>query len=437
MAPETILGALDPNRIATSRWFDGKGATIDRVRVLARVGIDENRRLLLIAIDCGGRSARYTVPVVAVDGTEYEATPGDGWWRALLEIMMAAGSRSGPMGSLAADVTTTGVDTGREDDLGLDQSHSSVRVGPSLVKLYRKVEPGPNPEVELLEALSGFSPCDVPGVLGQIALRAPDGTSTIVAIAQEFIEDAAEPWGSTVDELAEAFARGDIPPASAASELGTVSARVHANLAAAFGVTAATETELDRIRTRGQDRLREARSTARDGLAADLEGWSPRIERALTTLSGFVDRPLIRLHGDLHWGQFLRTPTRTLIVDFEGEPGLTASDRRRPGPPERDLACLLLSIDHVARTAEERAGLQPGTTPAAEGFVTTATGACLAAYAETIAELDPRLRPNRALLYCLQVEKECHEIVYAQRYLPSWSYAGRIGMRRLMEDPRT
>jgi maltokinase len=129
---------------------------------------------------------------------------------------------------------------------------------------------------------------------------------------------------------------------------------------------------------------------------------------------------LSRIHGDLHFAQFLRTPDRTLVIDLEGDPTAPLAERRRPDTPLRDVAALLRSIDHIGTAAARRAA---GTDP--EPFIAAASEAALEAYGPV----------DRPLLDALELAAECRELVYAHRVVPEWVYAPQAGLRRLLQRP--
>jgi predicted trehalose synthase len=136
---------------------------------------------------------------------------------------------------------------------------------------------------------------------------------------------------------------------------------------------------------------------------------------------------LTRVHGDLHFAQFLRTADRTLIVDLEGDPTAPLARRRRPDTPLRDLAALLRSIDHIGTAASRRA---ERTDP--QPFVAAASAATLDAYNNATGT--PADLP---LLAALELASELRELVYAHRVVPEWAYAPQAGLDRLLQRPGT
>ncbi|HET7181561.1 MAG TPA: hypothetical protein VFI15_04945, partial [Candidatus Limnocylindrales bacterium] len=150
---------------------------------------------------------------------------------------------------------------------------------------------------------------------------------------------------------------------------------------------------------------------------------------------------LQRIHADLHLGQLLRDGDRFLIGDLEGEPTRSVAERRRLDTPLRDLASMLRSFDHVARSGMRRSGAPieeviAGTSaadPPIEAWLAAMRSTFLEGYAAEAATLGLSVRLDTRLLHALEVEKELYEFAYAATYLPSWMYAPAAGMRWLLD----
>jgi predicted trehalose synthase len=154
----------------------------------------------------------------------------------------------------------------------------------------------------------------------------------------------------------------------------------------------------------------------------ELRAHEARARRELARLAAPVEAPLVtRIHGDLHVGQFLRADDRLVIVDFEGQPGKSADERRRPDTPLRDVASLSRSLDHCGRYAIKRQGADPGRT---EAWIAEARARLLAGYGVS----------NRGLLRALEWERAIYEFTYAATYLPEWIYAPRGGVEALLRE---
>src|SRR4029078_1303266 len=130
-------------------------------------------------------------------------------------------------------------------------------------------------------------------------------------------------------------------------------------------------------------------------------------------------------------GQSRHARSGARLAALEAEPPRSMDDRRRPASAMRDLACLVRSLDHVARMAELRAaGME---TPAfdVDTWIERAQERCIEAYAAALEASDTGLQYDPALLRAFELEKETYEFIYAARFLPSWLYAPRLGMRWL------
>ena len=327
--------------LAEARWFAGKDRTVTDVRAAALIEPPGARgaavELVDVAYEDGGEE-RYALALR--DGRE--CAGDDPLWPALAG---AAGvEATAAHGLLAHDLSNTVV--------GLDDRH--------VLKLYRRPEVGPHPEVELLRALDG-SP-HAPRLTGSLSV---DG-SVLVAM-QTLVDGEPVGWEALIARLAD----GD-PATGLPGELARVSATLHRALAERLGASAAGEQ---------------------------------------------------RVHGDLHVGQFLRAREELVVVDWEGEPGLSLAERVRPRSPLRDLASLRLSLAHAARAAHRREAACDW-----RGGSRTARAAALASYTDETGPVDG------ALLHTLEVEKERSELAYAERWLPEWLYVPRDVLPFVLEE---
>ena len=145
----------------------------------------------------------------------------------------------------------------------------------------------------------------------------------------------------------------------------------------------------------------------------------------------------MRIHADLHLGQLLVADDGYRVIDFEGEPVRPIEDRRRPDSPLRDVASLLRSLDHVARSgvrrAEARAG-RPIERPGLdiEAWIARSRERFLASYADGLRGSGAPVTLDLDLLDAFEVAKEAYEFVYAATVLPDWLWAPHGGMGWLM-----
>ncbi len=415
-----------------------------------------------------GSTARY---LLALTGTPLRlAEPGDGAWRALATAMAEGRaiaavpthhgreSGRGPAGPVTAALVCRpgramppGIAEAAERDLGADQSNTSVVLGETtLLKAYRRVPPGLNPELELVAYLSeeaGFAA--VPPLAGIAEVVSASGDATTVAIAQAFVADGADAYESIAESLTGwLLAPGAVSvefASEVAADLGTLTAGLHAVLASARGVPGfepreATRDELRAWAAEAREQLERALGATTGAAGAALRTLSPRIAAELTVLEAVPGAPLVtRIHGDYHLGQVLVAPDGYHVIDFEGEPFRSPEARRALRSPLRDVASMLRSIDHVGRSAGRRAEARNGgplDSPGLdlEGWLARARERFLAAYRAGLREAGSAIVVDPTLIRAFEVEKECYEFEYASTYLPSWLWAPTAGMHGLFRD---
>jgi predicted trehalose synthase len=171
-----------------------------------------------------------------------------------------------------------------------------------------------------------------------------------------------------------------------------------------------------------------------------LRALAPRIAEALTVLDALAATPeVMRAHGDLHLGQLLVAPDGFRVIDFEGEPLSPPESRRAHRSALRDVASMLRSLDHVARSARRRAETANGGPLSRAGldldaWIRRARERFLEAYQSGLREARVWIDLDPALLRAFEIDKELYEFVYATTYLPTWLYAPTEGMRALFED---
>ncbi len=486
---EDAVGRLDLESIAVARWFGAKGrvviaATLDEAFVLDDAA-PQVLAIVTLTLDDQTRQ-RYTLGLTGP--SLREALPGDGTWRALGVAMgegrivpgltASSDDASGPAGGRDDAATTTPgpgtvlaalvcrpalafgnlvpdgarqIATGTERDLGADQSNTSVLLAERLVlKAYRRLQPGLNPDLEMTAFLSeeaGFPA--VPRLAGFAeVVSARDGTST-VAMAQEYVADGADAFEWLADMLAAwLVAPGEVSVEFAtdiAADLGTLTAGLHAALSEPHGLPdmAPREATRDEIRSWASDaraHLETALEVTTGSARSTLRELAPRIAEALTVLDAISTTPeVIRAHGDLHLGQLLVAPDGFRVIDFEGEPLSPPEARRAHRSPLRDVASMLRSLDHVARSARRRAETTNGGPLEhvgldLDGWIRRARERFIEAYETGLREQRVWIDRDPALLRAFEVDKELYEFTYATTYLPTWLYAPIEGMRALFEE---
>jgi trehalose synthase-fused probable maltokinase len=437
---------LRPGWLAAQRWFGAHDRTVVDVTLGDAAPLplaDSSLEAWLLAPDVafadGGRR-RYLVPAVGGDGEPLrEPVDGDGAWRAMVRAIATGATLAGEAGSfhcqplpaLRALVPDAPQALARlvERRLGVEQSNTSATVGDRLIlKVYRRLEVGENPEVEMGTFLESVGCPVTPRMAGAIRAVADDGATAAAAMLQERVAARGDAWGFLLARLRGEEGGPDAALHSAA-EIGTVTARLHASLAArpvdnAFPVRAATPAEARMLHDGTLAQLDAALAATAGADQERLASLAPAIRERIDAAFGAssVGR-MTRIHGDYHLGQLLRTADGFIVIDFEGEPARPLAERRLPQPPERDVAGMLRSLDYAARTVARDAGAR---TLDADGWLARARAAFLEGYAEAAPSA-----PDPDLLTAFELDKACYEVRYEAANRPAWSWLPLDALARL------
>lgn len=318
--------------------------------------------------------------------------------------------------------------------LTAEQSNTSVVYGHScILKVFRRLSPGPNPDAEILRALHTAGSPHIAAPLGIIGGPVA-GQETTLALLTTFVAGSAEGWAMATTSVRDLFAEGDLRAdevggdfAAESSRLGQAVAAVHADLAAAFGTVTATGEELGQL---AKEFTRTAIEIADQ--VPSLAGLLPEIlavyERMTVPGAGGVRQ---RIHGDLHLGQSLRVPTGWLLIDFEGEPNKPLAYRRDRHSPLKDIASMLRSFDYAAH--HPLAGANPNAQlqfRAAEWAQRNRSAFC-DGYAAA-SGVDPRDTPG--LLAAFELDKAVYEVGYEHGHRPDWEPIPLQAVSRLVGD---
>jgi maltose alpha-D-glucosyltransferase/alpha-amylase len=354
-----------------------------------------------------------------------------------------------------------------------EQSNSTALVDSDyVVKMYRKLEPGINPEIEIgrfLTEVAGFA--NTPALLGSVELVEGNQKSAI-AIVHAFVQNQGDAWTVTsayLDRYVEeqrllaasehpSESEEQVPYLRYMSQTGKRVAEMHLALAGSTefadftpeptrpgdvqrwidDVLARADRVFDALKQR-RDTIKEADRPLIDQLLAQRETLRDRLSALLPS---DIDGLNIRHHGDFHLGQMLIVKDDIFIIDFEGEPRRALDERRRKAPAARDVAGLIRSIDYSATAALERA---LRVTPDEQGKLAIAlaewrdrsAAAFLGAYHEVMTNArlwpaDPRAAER--LLNFFLLEKAFYEIEYELAYRPDWLRVPLTGMLRILSQ---
>ncbi|MGI5348704.1 maltokinase N-terminal cap-like domain-containing protein [Streptomyces sp. CA-250714] len=318
----------------------------------------------------------------------------------------------------------------RPRPLEAEQSNSSVIYGnAAILKCFRRVEPGINPDLELTLALARHGCPHVPPPLAWFEASGDEGgsgDSRTLGILQPYLPGTRDGWQLALRALA---AGADFTPAARA--LGRTTARVHTGLAEALPTSALTGSQLERTANRMAGRL--AKASAAVPALRPYEAGLRDAFRALAVLGSHRTHsravPTQRIHGDLHLGQALgresgNAPDTWTLIDFEGEPARPLAERRAPQPVERDIAGMLRSFDYAACQGPAAA---PDAAFSAEWAAANRAAYC-AGYAEVCGR-DPR--EDAVLLRAYETDKAVYEVLYEARNRPAWLGVPLSAIRRL------
>jgi maltokinase len=437
IAPDVLAKAL-VEYLPRQRWFAGSAVASDAVSVEdvellrppwpallwleARVGDD--RYQVLVALRPNGEPAPFLHghPDLTFGELDTDRGPAYGY-DALVDPDLAA--------ELVRRMAPT-EEAHRARLVPGEQSNTSVVVDERLfLKVFRRLQAGPNPELEVTSALfeRGFR-----HVVQPIAAWRRDGTD--LAVLQPYLVGAVDGWAMALTSLRDLFAVHETQPipvvtdaepppevldptaaggdfSGEAERLGEMTADLHAAMADAFGRGAGDVNVWADAMTAQLDR------TAHPEL--DRGAVQARIDRLRGGAHDGDVGPAIRVHGDYHLGQVMRTDEGWYVLDFEGEPARPLEERRRPTSPLKDVAGMLRSLHYASMVAmferdEERLD-------EAAAWEARNRDAFLRGYlprARDTALVPGDIATTDALLTAFELEKAVYEVGYEQAHRPDW-----------------
>ncbi|MFE1943426.1 maltokinase N-terminal cap-like domain-containing protein [Streptomyces massasporeus] len=290
--------------------------------------------------------------------------------------------------------------------LDAEQSNSSLVYGDEyILKVFRRIQPGVNPDLEVPGALARQGCHRVPAPVAWFQTNPP--FKATLGVLQPYLRDASDGWTLGLNALA----AGDDFTVQARA-LGAATAEVHLALASAFPVGGP-----------GENGQTAAAMIERLDAAAHcvpaLQPFVPGLRTAFAALTSCdPGPPAQRIHGDLHLGQVLRAGREWFVIDFEGEPSRPLSERRSAHSPVRDIAGMLRSFDYAAR---QRRPWRPE-------WARRCREAYCAGYAAR-AGWDPRKK--HGLLRAYETDRAVYEVLYEARHRPDWLPVPMAAIERL------
>ena len=309
-----------------------------------------------------------------------------------------------------------------------EQSNSSVAFGEdSLMKVFRKITPGTNPDIAVHEVLTRAGSDHVAALYGWLEATAPDGVAgeddhVHLAMLQQFLRTASDGWDLALVSVRNLFTEADLHAdevggdfAGESARLGVALAETHETLREHFPTATLQPDEVTGLVDGMHRRLDDALA-----VVPELEEHAHRLRTTFDHVRRMRDVPVQQIHGDLHLGQTLRTVRGWKIVDFEGEPAKALIERQEPDSRWRDVAGMLRSFDYAPRVVErtssehDTVGDEQRQYRATEWSVRN-RDAFLEAYAGDQLSVD-----EEALLAAYIADKAVYEAVYETRNRPSW-----------------
>jgi len=532
--PKREVASALTDFLCGQRWFAGKAQGIRSVSIPERLALRRNGegdQALLTLIDVmysDGGSATYLLPITAAfgqqahkllkdsphlviarlkgeepgrDGVLFDAASDEATAAVLLSLIAGNRRVHGAGGYVSGQRTrsfrqiTAGLDpaTLHPTAVRLEQSNTAVIYGDKLFfKLFRRIEPGVNPELDIARYLTEKDFPNAPRLAGSVEYVRGKLEPLTLGVLFEFIPNEGDAWSFTHDTLRDFFERalasqapvesvrltassllalseeGPSPTAlemvgpylEAVRLLGQRTAELHVALASATEPSLAPESfttynqrslyqSLRNLATRTLRLLASQVRAQGESLPPEAAQVLAREEAILWQFSRLLQKPLkglrIRCHGDLHLGQVLFKGNDFVFIDFEGEPDRPLSERRLRRTPLRDVAGMVRSFNYAVHDVlrqEEATGLRDRGGSALDAWARFWDASVSAAYLRGYlaiarpAGLVPEERGDLELLLsaCL-LEKAMYEIGYELNNRPEWVQIPLRGVLELLEPP--
>jgi maltose alpha-D-glucosyltransferase/alpha-amylase len=524
--PETLSAHL-PAFMATRRWFAGKGRRMRSAAIEESIPIrssGSNAYINLITVQYSeGASETYVLPLAyetgdaafqrqsqspeavfvrtksatGEEGILYDAMHDEGFADAMLRTLQRGAKIKARDGEIVGIRTSTlrrlvtGTGNLRANILRAEQSNTSIAYGDKLLlKLFRRVEPGINPDLEIGRYLTESDFQHAPRVAGGIESQRPRKEPITLGIMHEFISKEGDAWEVTLDALRDFFDRAasssatinppsitaasllrlteEEPPqivgetigayVESARRIGERTAQMHLALAGGSSDSGFVAEGYTRFYQRSLYQSMRNMATNAFALLTQRIKSEVGVPSEAVTVAGMEDEILlrfrsivnknlsssrIRIHGDYHLGQVLYTGSDFIITDFEGEPAKSLNERRLRRSPLRDVAGMLRSFSYAVHTAMRERGERG--LPEESELQTAAWGQFWQAWVSSVflgsylkeASKGSFLQASQdeleLLLGVYILEKAVYEMAYELNNRPDWLYVPLQGILELMQ----
>ena len=429
------------------RWFADKQRQIDDVQVISSntwfdgSPVGPQLEHVVVGVASGGRVERYqllvglrkNLPERLEHARIGEVESGLWAYDAAHDLDLTGEVRD----LIAADATVAGVRFRQEPGVEIstdlasrpilaEQSNTSVVFGDEyIMKLFRKLDRGVSPDLELHRALRTVGSAHIADLYGAIEGELQDAPVTY-GLLQRFFANCADGWSMATASVRDLINEPDLVPeelgsdfAAEAFRLGQAVAAVHVDLVSALGTEVVPVERLDSV-VAGMN----ARLDAVLRRVGGLTPFEPGIRRVFAEVANHGEPVVVqRIHGDLHLGQVLRTLTHWVLIDFEGEPARPLPERVAMMSPLRDVAGMLRSFDYAAHHLlvgnVEAEVIDEHLERRAVEWADRNRLSFVEGYSKDgLALADPEANP--VLLRALELDKAVYEVAYEYDNRPSW-----------------
>ena len=433
--------------VTGQRWYGAKSRDAAHAQVLDSVVVRTTEPQLAVALvemryDTGAHDIYQLVFAVRDGEIELDGLSDPTLARELVSAMRSGLTLQGSEGIVELRPVEGFAGIGRElvetRSISAEQSNTSVVLDDELIlKVFRRLEPGINPDLEMLRFLTEHGFANIAALGGWYAYSGGPLGATL-GILQQFVRGGLDGWQLALDELASDPDRfltrlrrlgevtgelhtvlGSDPddPAFCAEEpsvesLGLLTATVDEEIERVFVDLPQDDDALEPIVGRGEEVREQLRQLAYAGSTGKI----------------------IRTHGDYHLGQTMWADGDWVILDFEGEPARPLAERRRKRSPLRDVAGMLRSFAYAASAVQFLRNVDPP-----DDWEEHARAEFLSGYLETV---DPSLLPAgqaglERLLAVYELEKAVYELRYEVDNRPDWVTIPVAGIQRLIDRAAT
>ena len=430
--------------VTKQRWYGAKSRAVSHSELVDTVVLRTTEPQFALALvelryETGAHDIYQLLYASRDDEMQIEGVDDPALARELVSAMRSGLTLQGEEGIVEFRPLEGFAGLGRElkeaRSVGAEQSNTSVVFDDELIlKVFRRLEAGINPELEMLRFLTEHGFANIAQLGGWYAYSGAPLNATL-GILQQFVVGGLDGWELALDEI------GTKPDAFLArlARLGAVTGEMHSVLGSersdpAFCAETPSVESLGLLTATVDEEIARVFLSLPEGddSIAPIAGRGEEVREQLRLLTnvGSVGK-VIRTHGDYHLGQTLWANDDWVLLDFEGEPARSLAERRRKRSPLRDVAGMLRSFAYASSAVALARG-----TPAPEGWEEQAREAFLESYLESVdAELLPSGRPAiDRLLAVFELEKAVYELRYELDNRPDWVRIPVAGIERMIEQ---